>query len=272
MTGRELDGLSRLLTCDLPVKVILLDGCDLRECSADPLLLALAHRHAFVMAASVAHHDHFFRGMTEALSFVGPALIKIHAPSPGRHGFAVDGTIERARSAVTSRVHPLVLYNPCTEGVFGSRLSLDGNPMVDREWATTPDGQQMTPELWAAGETRFTEYSKISSDERGLANSIVPGPNGASLAVGEILLKASRERGERWTTLQELCGVVTPFTESVRRRLEQEMRDGHEAELAALREEYEGKLAEMERGQSAAQAAKLRERLLQLAGYGKGKE
>lgn len=272
MTGRELDGLSRLLTCDLPVKIIMLDGCDLRERSADPLLLALAHRHAFVMAASVAHHAHLFRGMTAAMSFVGPALVRIHAPSPGRHGFAADGTIERARSAVESRVHPLVLYDPSAEGVFGSRLSLDGNPMVDREWATGPEDQEITPAQWAAGETRFDEYSKISSDERGSANSIVPGPNGASLAVGEILLRAARERLERWTTLQELSGVVTPFTENVRRRLEDELRAGHEAELSDLREEYEAKLAEMERGQSAAQAAKLRERLMQLAGYGKGKE
>jgi pyruvate-ferredoxin/flavodoxin oxidoreductase len=253
------------------VKVVMLDGCDLRERSADPLLLALAHRHAFVVAASVAHHDHFFKAMTEALAFVGPALIKLHAPSPGRHGFPTDGTIERARSAVESRVHPLVLYDPSAEGVFGSRLSIDGNPRIDQEWATAPDGEQLTPTRWAAGESRFDKNSNISSDERGSTTSIVPGPNGASLAVGEILSRAARERLERWTTLQELSGVVTPFTESVRRRLEEELRAGHEAELSALREEYEARLAEMERGQSAAQAAKLRERLLQLAGYSKGR-
>ena len=42
----------------------------------------------------------------------------------------------------------------------------------------------------------------------------------------------------------------------------------HEAEVAALREEYEGKLEEQRKSQAAVQAARIRDRLMQLAGHG----
>jgi pyruvate-ferredoxin/flavodoxin oxidoreductase len=246
-------------------------------------LLALAHRQAFVLSTSVAHPAHLFDGVTAALNFAGPALIRIHAPSPGRHGFADEETVERARLAVESRVNPLLLYDPSAEGVFGRRMSLEGNSGIEQAWADGAGGGPLTPAHWAAGEARFNEcfshpaggqtvsideYLKISSDERGSATPTVPGPNGTSLAVGEILLAAVRERLERWATLQELSGAVTPFTEAIREQLDREQREAHQSELASLKAEYEAKLAEVQRSQTAMQAARLRDRLLQLAGFG----
>jgi hypothetical protein len=61
---------------------------------------------------------------------------------------------------------------------------------------------------------------------------------------------------------------VSPFTETVRQQAGRELDETHAAEVAALREEYEGKLAEQQRSQSAVYAARLRDRLLQLAGHG----
>jgi hypothetical protein len=74
------------------------------------------------------------------------------------------------------------------------------------------------------------------------------------------------ERLQRWATLQELAGVSTPFTERVRAEVERELQSGHEAELSALKADCEAMVAEVERGQAAAQAVRLRDRLLQLAG------
>ena len=72
LAGSEaLPGISRLLTSDLPVKVIMLDDCDLLASGGDPLLLSLAHRSAYVLSTSVAHPDHLFEGpafITEAPS------------------------------------------------------------------------------------------------------------------------------------------------------------------------------------------------------------
>jgi pyruvate-ferredoxin/flavodoxin oxidoreductase len=283
LSGPELGGLSRLLSCELPVKVVLLDECELPIRGADPVLLALAHRGAFVLSGSVAHPDHLFEGVTAALGFGGPALIHLYAPRPGRHRFATDATVERARLAVNTRVHPLLRYDPGAEGAFGLRLNLDGNPEPERLWATGDGSSVLTPAHWAAGEGRFADrfsdpgevagtpiekFLEFSSDARGSSIPTVPGPNGRSLAVGETLIGAVEERASHWRTLQELCGVVTPFTVAVRERADRELRESHAAEIAALREEYEGKLEEQQKGQAAVQAARLRDRLLQLAGHG----
>jgi len=283
LAGEELAGLSRLLSCGLPVKVVLLDSCDLPVRGADPVLLALAHRNAFVLSGSVAHPDHLFEGVTAALRFSGPALISIHAPRPGRHGFAEEATVERARLAVGARVHPLLRYDPAAEGAFGLRLSLAGNPETERPWAAGETQGPLTPAHWAAGERRFAaalsdpgeasvtpieKFLEFSSDARGSTNPTVPGPNGRSLAVGETLISAVEERAAHWRTLQELSGLVTPFADTVRRQADEELRESHAAEVASLREEYEGKLEEQRNSQSAVQAARIRDRLLQLAGHG----
>jgi hypothetical protein len=88
-----------------------------------------------------------------------------------------------------------------------------------------------------------------------------------SLAVGEDLAGAVEERLERWATLQELAGVVTPFTGAVRQQLEEELRGAHEAELSAVRDECDAKIVALERNQAVTQATRLRDRLLQLAGF-----
>jgi pyruvate-ferredoxin/flavodoxin oxidoreductase len=220
--------------------VLLLAECDLSDDQTDPLLLALAHRNAFVLNASIAHPAQLFEGVSSALTFAGPALINIHAPSPGRHGFAQDATIERAHLAVRSRVHPLLKYDPAQEGIFGKRITLAGNLELDHQWLGDVDGDQpYTPALWAAGESRF-EGLAVSDDAW----------------------------GERWATLQELSGVATPFTEAVRDRLESELRQAHQDELAAQAANYEAKLVELKANQSLTQATRLRDRLMQLAGFG----
>jgi pyruvate-ferredoxin/flavodoxin oxidoreductase len=281
--GEELAGLSRLLTSGLPVKIVLLDGCDLPLRGADPALLAMSHRVPFVLSASVAHPGHLFDGVTAALAFAGPALIRVHAPSPSRHGFDENATVDRARLAVRSRVHPLLRYDPSAEGAFGLRLSLEGNPDLERRWAVDDEGRALTPAHWAAGERRYEglfrdsgeanttameEFSEFSLDVRGSTIPTVPGPNGRSLAVGETLLAAVEERAGFWGTLQELCGVSTPFTAGVREQVGAELDEKHRQELAALEAEHQVKLEAVRRDQAASQAARLRDRLLQLAGHG----
>jgi len=78
------------------------------------------------------------------------------------------------------------------------------------------------------------------------------------------------ERARNWATLQELAGVAAPFAGKVEERIRSELEATHKAELDALRERYEGRLREEEERQSRTQAAKLKDRLMQLAGYRKG--
>ncbi len=259
-------GLFRLLSSDLPVLVVVLDEADFTSADVDPVLGALAHREAFVLSSSIAHPEHLFAGVAAALGRGGPALVRLHAPSPARHGFPAESTIERARLAVESRVLPLLRYDPAGEGVFGSRIDLAGNPAPDRPWAAGADDEPPTPASWAAGERRF-DPDNLPPAARGTSLLTVPGPNGGGLAPGGIFEEAARRCTERWSVLQELAGVVTPFTGTVRARLERELGDGHDSELARLRAEHAAALQASERDHASSQVERLRRRLLQLAGY-----
>ena len=267
LSRRTHAGLMRLLTSGLPLKVLWFDGCDLTARKASVPLVAMAHRRAFVLSTSIADPGHLFDGVTAALRYPGPALIDVHTPSPRRHGFASELSIDRAALAVLSRVHPLLRFDPAAEGVFGLRMDLDGNPDVERTWAVDGEGVEWTPRRWADGEKRF-EDSTLLPDARGSGQSTVPGPNGRSLVLGEILNSAFGELEQVWNTLQELSGVVTPFTDVVRSRAETEVQQTHEAALADMKTEFENRLETSEREQVTVQADRLRRRLLQLAGYG----
>lgn len=241
LLGEAAAGLSGLLVSDLPVKVLLLADSGSLGDGVDPVLLALAHRRAFVLSTSVAHPEHLHSGVSEALAFPGPALVRVHAPSPRRDGFATERTIERARAAVACRLHPLLSYDPRRAGVFGTRLSLEGNPDPEATWARDEAGRDCTPLEWLVD----------GRDEE-------PPPRATRLVT---------ERAEAWATLQEMAGLVTPFTEDVRRRLESEIAHAREAELDDLRRAHESELGSLEGAARERHVATLTERLMRLAGH-----
>ena len=83
--------------------------------------------------------------------------------------------------------------------------------------------------------------------------------------VSTALAEASAECLANWQTLQELAGIVTPFTE----RLEQEIREGlaaeHQAALDAQKEASDAEIREIREKTQAEIASTIRSRLLQLA-------
>jgi pyruvate-ferredoxin/flavodoxin oxidoreductase len=274
-------GLSRLLASDLPVKVLLLDDGSGEDSAVDPVFLALAHRRAFVLSTSVAHHGHLHEGLLAALAFDGPALIRIHAPSPRRDGFSTERVLERAREAVRCRVQPLLRYDPHAEGVFGTRLSLDGNPDPGETWARDDDGAEMTPAHWALGGARWAAgFGPAAADAPALADWLalpadrrlerapaVTNARGEVLCVPPDVAALAEERSGGWRTLQELAGVVTPFTGASRARVGEELAEGRPAEPGALDEARRRDAAESDALARSRQAAALTERLLRLAGY-----
>ena len=78
-----------------------------------------------------------------------------------------------------------------------------------------------------------------------------------AIATGECLAN--------WQTLQELAGIVTPFTE----RLEQEIRASvaaeHQADLDAQKKASDAEIREIQEKTQSEIASKIRSRLLQLA-------
>jgi len=281
LLGEGAAGLSRLLRSELPIKVLLLDDGSAEETEVDPVLLGLAHRRAFVLSASVGHEEHLMEGLSQALEFAGPALIRIHAPSPRRDGFATEATVARAREAVRCRVAPLLRYDPREEGVFGTRLSLAGNPDPGEDWASDEDGRALTPADWAVGAGRWAAgFGSSGSDglpvadwlallpaERSARHPEVTAFGGMKLRVPSTVAGLAADRAETWKMLQELAGLVTPFTGAVRAHLEEEISVSHRAEVDSLVEAHQHELRGGESQARTRQAAALTDRLLRLAGY-----
>jgi pyruvate-ferredoxin/flavodoxin oxidoreductase len=216
-------------------------------------------------------------------------LLHIHAPSPARHGYAADLTLQRARAAVEARVFPLFRYDPQAAGVFGSRLSLDGNPAPREPWHGPPeDGGAFTPAHWALGEGRFADrfeplaedapnplpvadFLALSDKDRRNKTAFVEqaanGERARRLRVDGRLLQVCGQRLQAWRMLQELAGLVTPFTERVRQEAAQQVAAERQAELAQQARDYEQRIAGLRAELQEQNRRAMRERLMQLAGY-----
>ena len=301
--GQGLSQVSWLLGTDLPIKLVLLADLDLGlstrvgldtppTAAADPgidiALLALARRGACVAQTSLGAPEHLMESLTAAFGFQGPALLHVHAPSPARHGFAAERTIEQGRLALAARAFPLFLYNPQGDGVFGSRISLDRNPQPLDAWAGNGAEEALTPASWALTEGRFSgwftplaedapdslplaDYLALDDSARGAKTPFVSrGQNGgrARFAVDPALVRVCTERLQAWRTLQELAGLVTPFTATVKREAAQELAAAHESEIAALRAEYEQRIGNLQHEMREVTRQEMRDRMLTLAGYG----
>lgn len=282
-----------LLNSSLPIKVLVLADLDLglgshgiadaaltarRDARSDLALMALAQRNAYVAQGSFAAPQHLNDAVRGMLRFPGPALLRVHAPSPSAHGFAATETLHQAELAVNSSVLPLFNYDPQADGVFGSRLSLEGNPQPRLLWA---EGQ--TPAHWALGEQRFaprltalhgkapapTELTAWLALEPAQRSGKTPFISiGDERFVVDPALAATVEKlGHAWRTLQELAGLVTPFTTQVEAEAQQNLAAAHQAELDALRREYEEKLRALEAGMQGEMHDQITRRLMELAGY-----
>jgi len=278
----------------------------LPDAATDLGLLALARRDACIAQTSLGAPTHFLESLEAGFAFEGPALFHVHAPSPGRHGFPTHLTLEQARLAVATRTFPLFRYDPRGDGVFGTRIELAANPEPSALWergttqpadrhptptmakeATLPDAA-MTPARWALGEARFRHWFEplaedaadplpldaylelAESERRGRTPYVSQGQPQRDLVhyrVAPELVAVCRERRDAWRLLQELAGLVTPFTERVRREAEERVAAERRAELEAQAAVYEQKLADLRAQLQQELRGDIRERLMDLAGY-----
>ena len=284
LAGQGLGQLIWLLNSGLPVKVLVLSALDfglLESATNNPRgglgMLALAQRNAFVAQSSVSEPAHLGESMLQALSHDGPALIQVYAPSPMRHGFGSWQTLAQAALAVSSRSLPLFRYDPAGEGVFGSRLSLDGNPDDDDQNPTLAD--------WALGQKRFAAHFKPLADDAATPTPLnewlqldakarkgktpfvttIDDEEERRHAVSDALAATAADSLANWRTLQELAGIVTPFTARLEQDIRAEVAAEHQAELDAQQQAADAKIQEIQQKTQAEIASKIRARLLQLA-------
>jgi pyruvate-ferredoxin/flavodoxin oxidoreductase len=285
-------GLLDLLESDLPIKVLALtdlafDADVTRgKRTYDVAFTAMALRKAFVAQCSISEPGHFYGCLRDGLDFAGPALIHVHAPSPTRHGYDAHRTVEQAHAAVRSRAFPIFRYDPTGEGVFGLHLELDGNPKPKSTFVEDEKLGQFTPAHWAAREKRFAafisppgedtgaptsvaDYLLLPEDQRSDKTPFVTLDGETRLAVSRELAQAFGERISIWLALQEVAGLVTPFTQKVREEAEQAVAEAHQAEVQSIRSEYEAKIQSLGSEKQSEIAEKIRNQLLVLTGYKK---
>jgi pyruvate-ferredoxin/flavodoxin oxidoreductase len=297
LAGQGLGQLIWLLNSGLPVKMLVLSELEfgLRETRTnDPRaglgLLALAQRKAYVAQTSIADPAHLGESMLEALDSKGPALLQIYAPSPARHGYETRCTLELARLAVDTRTLPLFRYDPNAEGVFGSRISLAGNPAPDAGLPQDADGRVRTTADWAFLQERFgrhfeplastapaptpiDEWLQLDDKARkGKTPFIVAseGDEERRYAVATPVALVADGCLANWRMLQELAGVVTPFTERVEAEIREAVAAEHKAELDAQKQAAEKEIREIRDQTQAEIAAQIRSRLLALASRKRG--
>lgn len=301
--GRGLGQLVWLFESGLPIKAVVLSDIGGRADGAlsldsmgsyppaqryDIALLAMLSRRAFVTQCSLAHAAHFASSVELALATCGPALVHVHAPSPEHHGFDARMLFDQAALAVDSRAWPLATFDPAQTGVFGACIDISMNPSPRDKWVYAESGSAITPAHWASTEARFAEhlslmgreadnpvamaeYLDLDADTRaGKTPFVELGPDGGKFrfAVGPKLARDTADRARLWRTLQELAGEVTPFTEKVRKEIEQSVAGERRAEVAALKAEHESQLAQLRARFAAETTDNITDRLMAIAGYG----
>jgi len=152
--------------------------------------ILMAHPEVFVAQTTAAHVNHFYKAVLRANEYKGPAVIITYTTCQPEHGVGDHLAGERARLAVDSRTFPLLQYDPDAGERMRERLSLKGNPAIEKDWYVDPkSGQPVDFITFARGEGRFEKHF----DKDGNAS--------------EALKLSNEDRRRNWRVLQELAGI-----------------------------------------------------------------
>ncbi len=191
--------LSRMLMSGMPIKVLVLDtqvysntggqactsgfisqvsdmapfGSRRRgkeETRKEMVLIAAAHRTAYVLQGSMSHVTHLLDGFVEGLNSRRPALFNIYAVCQPEHGVADDASALQSKLAVESRAYPLFRYDPDRGTTLAECCDVEGNPAPDADWPSyrlsylDDEGREASLELpmtfadFAVTEGRFRKH------------------------------------------------------------------------------------------------------------------
>ena len=275
LNERSLSAWSVLLNSNMPVRIVVLDSTDTvtphlhASALAKVALLSMTYRNAFVMQSSLTTPQHFHDGLVSGFKVSGPALFHLHVPDSA----AADELL------LQSRTFPAITFDASAKGVFGNLIDLSANPPAAESTLTFAD--------WAFTQECFKHHFAVLDDDISAAvplskwlgeeaenNDAVPyieqilaDGETRKISVSADVSKASILIRDQWRLLQEISGELTPFTEKVKKQLEEKSASEHQVELENLKEEYEQKLQELESDFQGRTKEIIRERLLALAGY-----
>ncbi len=242
-------------------------------------------------------------GIIKGLHYKGPAVFNLYTPCPVEHGLADELSPHAARLALESRAFPFMVYDPTAGDSWAECVDLNGNPEIEEDWPTyelrykDADGAEQLLELpltiadWAATENRFKKhFKKIKRDDwnddqlpfhefvkLGLEDRVGKTPfinllgsdgNLDRMACSIEMVALAEDRLLFWDQLRELAGYkVAP---AVRDQIAYQLEDDFEVKAAAIRAEYEGKIAELKATYPQIIARRLAEGLIRSSSGGSG--
>jgi pyruvate-ferredoxin/flavodoxin oxidoreductase len=160
-----------------------------REHRKELATIAMMHPGVYVAQTTPAHLNHFYRCVTEANEYPGPAIVICYAACMPEHGIADDRAAAQARLAVDSRTFPLLVYDPRKGDRIRDCLSLQGNPVMKQDWFTNPKtGEPVDFIAFARTEGRFARH---------FTDGCPDSP----------IMLAQEDRLANWHRLQELAGL-----------------------------------------------------------------
>jgi len=231
-----------------------------------------------VLQTSQASQAHMIGGLIKGLHYKGPAVFNLYTPCPVEHGLADELSPHAARLALESRAFPFMIYDPTAGDSWAECVDLNGNPEIEEDWPTyelkytDADGGEQILELpltiadWAATENRFKKHFKMIkrddwNDDQIPFHELVQltpedrvgkspfinllGSDGHldRMACSIEMVTLAEDRLLFWDQLRELAGYkVAP---AVRDQIAYQLEDDFELKAAAIRAEYEGKIAEL---------------------------
>jgi pyruvate/2-oxoacid:ferredoxin oxidoreductase beta subunit/NAD-dependent dihydropyrimidine dehydrogenase PreA subunit len=156
--------------------------------------ICIMHPDVFVSQTIGANTTHFYKSISRAIDYKGPAVVIVYTTCQPEHGVADNMAAHQAKLAVKSRAFPLVVHDPEAGPTLRQRISLAGNPAMDRDWLWEkgPDGQMQCVDFltWARTEGRFRKHF-----------------DDAGNPMTEAIMMARQDRLDNWRLLQELAGV-----------------------------------------------------------------
>ena len=173
---------------------------------------------AFIGQLSVGKLNHHLQGNAKALRYNdGPALLNIYTTCQPEHGVSDNASTQQATRAVDSRAFPVFLHEPKENSALAERLSLKGNPDLNKDWATPKititnnaglqqeiKGQPFTFADFAVTEGRFKEQFSLLPE---------------AISARQLKKEAAKILGTSPTNLAETLNLemffVDPHTESL---------------------------------------------------------
>ena len=298
MLESSLPSLLGLLSSDLPIKIIFFDSADgAAEYWQGRMAIttaALSLRKTFLLQSSLANPDHLFKGLMDGLRLPMPSFFHVLTPRG-------DVFQEVYKLALQSRAFPLFRFAPSAKKkTFSTAFDMNENPEPygdfvsvrleqEKDGGITSHTYIMTFADWAFQQRELekhfvlmddaerrgipvNEYILMAPDSRSDKIPFILRPNDegklVKYAISETIAKAAEAANTSWNTLREMAGMVTPYPEKLKERIDEEWAAKQASALEQAKAEYEEKLKQQENTQLEQIKKKLSDKLMALSGYG----